>query len=302
MIYDSLLLHLALAFAVGSLWVLLVTVIAERAGSAVGGVVGGLPSTSAFSFFFIGINESSDAAVQATTVFPLAFSFTCAFLLFYVFFAKKGFRVGLSISLLIWFAVSALIVILKLKSFAFSLVVGVLVSAAIYYVFAERLDLENVTGEKMDYTTLQLLGRGVLAGSLVLLAVVASQIGGPVLGGIFSAFPAVFTSTLYIVNQSRGTDFSRSVTKPLVVSSILTVIPYCIAIRCLYPSLGIWIGTISSYAVIVPLDFLAYRLVSRKVTLGSYLAPNRGAYARCAHANTFKARRKPSQNIVRRRI
>jgi uncharacterized membrane protein (GlpM family) len=264
MLSDSLLLHLALAFAIGSVWVALVTVIAERAGSTVGGIVGGLPSTSAFSFFFIGINQSSDAAVQATTVFPLAFSFTCAFLLFYVFFAKKGFRVGLSVSLLIWFAVSALIAISNLKNFALSLVGGVLISAAIYYLFAERLNLKNFPSEKMHYTTLQLLGRGAFAGFLVLVAVLASQIGGSIVGGIFSAFPAVFTSTLYIINKSKGIDFSRSVAKPLAMCSILTVIPYGVAVRYLYPSLGIWIGTVISYAIVAPLAFLAYRLVERK--------------------------------------
>jgi uncharacterized membrane protein (GlpM family) len=261
MIPDSLSLHLALAFALGSLWVVLVTVIAERAGSTAGGIVGGLPSTSAFSFLFIGINQSPDAAVQATTIFPLAFSFTCAFLLFYVFFARKGFGVGLSVSLLIWFAISALIAISNLKNFAISLVGGVLLSAAIYYVFAERLNLKNFPPEKIHYTILQLLGRGVFAGCLVVVAVIASQIGGSVLGGIFSAFPAVFTSTLYIVNKSRGTDFSRSMTKPLAMSSILTVIPYSIAVRYLYSSLGIWIGTVISYAIAVPLGFVAYRLV-----------------------------------------
>lgn len=264
MISDSLLLHLALAFAIGSVWVALVTVTAERAGSTLGGIVGGLPSTSAFSFLFIGINQSSGAAVQATTVFPLAFSFTCAFLLFYEFFAKKGFGIGLSISLLIWFTISALIAISNLRNFTLSLAAGVVISAAIYYVFTERLNLKKFPPEKMRYTTLQLLGRGALAGSIVLVAVIASQIGGSVLGGIFSAFPAVFTSTLYIVNKSEGKEFSRSVTKPLAVSSTLTVIPYGIAVRYLYPSLGIWIGTLISYAIVAPLGFLAYRLVDRK--------------------------------------
>jgi uncharacterized membrane protein (GlpM family) len=260
-ISDSFLLHLVLAFAVGSIWVPLVTVIAERAGSVAGGIVGGLPSTGALSFFFIGINQSSAAAVQATTVFPLVFGFTCAYLLLYAFFAQRGFRFGLSVSLLMWFAVSALIDVFSPKSFAFSLVGGVLVLAVTNYLLAERLSLRSCPPEKVRYTTLQLLGRGVLAGALVLVAVTANQIGGPVLGGIFSSFPAVFTSTLYIVNTSRGTDFSRSVTKPLAVSSTLTVIPYCIAIRYTYPILGIWLGTISSYAMIIPLGYLAYRLV-----------------------------------------
>jgi len=52
MIEYSALLHLVLAFAVGSLWVTVITIIAEKKGSVVGGILGGLPSTSAFSFFY----------------------------------------------------------------------------------------------------------------------------------------------------------------------------------------------------------------------------------------------------------
>jgi len=138
MIADSLLIHYVLAFAVGSLWVVLVTVIAEGRGSAVGGILGGLPSTAAFSFLFIGLNQSASAAVQATTVFPLVVSFTGAFLLFYAFFARKGFSVGLTISLLIWFLASGIIAVSGLKNFTFSLGSGVLVSAAVYYFFCQE--------------------------------------------------------------------------------------------------------------------------------------------------------------------
>lgn len=262
MISDSLILHLALAFAVGSAWVTIITVIAERFGSAVGGVVGGLPSTSAFSFFFIGTNQSPDAAVQATTIFPLAFSFTCAFLLFYAFFAQKGFRVGLSISLLIWFAISGLIAISSLRDFTLSLIGCIVVSSVVYYVLARKLKLEKQGGVQINSTLSQLIYRAILAGSIVVLAVLLSQIGGSVLGGISSAFPAIFVSTLYLMSRSKGTDFSRAMTKPLMISATLTVIPYSIAVRFLYPSLGIWLGTISSFAIAAPFAVLSYYAVS----------------------------------------
>ena len=105
MVSDYFFLHLILAFAVGSLWVTIITIVAEKKGSVLGGILGGLPSTSAFSFFFIGINQSSAAAVQATTVFPLAFGITSAYLFLFAFFAQKGFSRGISVSLLVWFAV-----------------------------------------------------------------------------------------------------------------------------------------------------------------------------------------------------
>ena len=110
MISATFLLHLILAFVVGSIWVTIITIIAEKKGSTLGGILGGLPSTSAFSFFFIGINQSSTAAVQATTVFPLAFGITSAYLLFYAFFAKRSFRRGIIISIIIWFGLSGLVI------------------------------------------------------------------------------------------------------------------------------------------------------------------------------------------------
>ncbi len=77
---DLLILHLVLAFTVGGAWVSFATLIAERYGSALGGLVGGLPAISIVSFLFIGLNQGPATASQATAVFPLALSFTMSFL------------------------------------------------------------------------------------------------------------------------------------------------------------------------------------------------------------------------------
>jgi hypothetical protein len=264
MIDSSVLLHLLLAFVVGSLWVTAITVISEKKGSVVGGILGGLPSTSAFSFFFIGINQSSAAAVQATTVFPLAFAVTTAYLFFFAFFAQKSFSRGIVLSLAIWFAVSALIYASGFRSFAFSLILGVGISALTYFFFI-KLKLQNLKGQNKLYKPQEIVVRGVGAGSLVALSVVLSQIGGPVLGGIAAAFPAVFTSTLIILCRSKGTEFSRAMTKPLVFSGILTIIPFSVAVRYLFPVLGVWLGTLVSYLLVVPLVFLSYYAVNCQV-------------------------------------
>jgi len=262
MLSYPLLLHLMLAFAVGSSWVTIVTIIAERVGTTVGGVLGGLPSTSAFTFFFIGVNQSPEAASQATTVFPLAFGFTCVFLLLYALFARKGFREALSLSLLAWFAFTLLTAVSGLADFTLALVGGIAISLAVYFAF-RVLSLRNLAGAKIHYTPLQLVERSILAGALVFVSVLLSQVGGPILGGISSAFPAVFTSTLYIVNRSRGSDFSRAITKPLMLSGSLTIFPYSVAVRLLYPVLGIWLGTLISYGVVVPLAVLSYYIIAR---------------------------------------
>ena len=258
MVSDIFFLHLILAFAVGSLWVTVITIVAENKGSVLGGILGGLPSTSAFSFFFIGVNQSSAAAVQATTVFPLAFGVTSAYLFFFAFFAQKGFGRGILLSLLIWFASSGLIVASGLRNFGFSLIVGAAISVLIYYFFVKKLKLQKLKGQAINYRVSDVVLRGVGAGSLVLISVFLSQIGGPVLGGIAAAFPAVFTSTLIILKKSRGTEFSRAVTKPLVLSGILTIYPFTVAVRYLYPIIGIELGTLVSYILVVPLVILLF--------------------------------------------
>jgi len=263
MIDNLFFVHLVLAFAVGSLWVTIITVIAEKRGSMVGGVLGGLPSTSAFSFFFIALNQSTAVAVEATTVFPLAFGITIAFLLLYAFFTQRGFGKGLTVSLFVWFALSAIIVMLGVRNFVISLVAGISISILTYFGFTRTLRLQNLEGEPKLYRIRDVLLRGIGAGSLVLLSVLVSQFGGPVLGGIAAAFPAVFISTLIILNNSRGTEFSRAMTKPLAICGILTIIPYCVAVHFLYTATGVWFGTLTSYFIVVPLAFLSYRL-SRK--------------------------------------
>jgi hypothetical protein len=49
-------------------------------------------------------------------------------------------------------------------------------------------------------------------------------------------------------------------TKSLAFSGILTVIPYSVAVNFLYPIVGVWIGTLLAYLVVLPLAFLAYTI------------------------------------------
>ncbi|MDI9559183.1 MAG: DUF3147 family protein, partial [Pseudomonadota bacterium] len=46
-------LKLILSFIVGSLWITMVTILAEKYGTRIGGLMAGLPSTILISLFFI---------------------------------------------------------------------------------------------------------------------------------------------------------------------------------------------------------------------------------------------------------
>jgi hypothetical protein len=248
---------LILAFLVGGGWVTFVTWATENYGGELGGFFGGLPSTTAFAFLFIGWIESPVAAVGATTSFPFFMSFTGAFLLVYAFFSKRGFISGLAAALSVWFF-AALLITLSGPSFEISLIGCSLVSLSTYFGL-RRLRLASLRSTRPSYAWPLRLLRFVISGGIVVAAVLASEVGGPIFGGVFSAFPAVFTSTLYTVSRSEGTEFSRGMTPSLMLSAILTVIPYSIAVRYLYPSVGIGYGTVGAYGVAIAIGVVYYR-------------------------------------------
>jgi len=246
---DLFWLHLILAFVVGSIWVTLTTIAAERFGSKVGGFIGGLPSTAVVSFFFIGLSQTPAVASQATTVFPLVYGFTGLFLVLYATLANRGFKIALLGSLTAWFVLSAMVVTLNVRSFTFSLVAYVLILLVSYYVLEKRLELISAPKAKIHYSAQQIVWRAAFSGFVIAFVIFISKYAGPVFGGIFSAFPAVFISTLVISFYSRGIQFSQAITKPLLVTGMVTIVIYSIGVRYFYPVLGLVFGTLMAYAV-----------------------------------------------------
>lgn len=123
---KSALLLILLSFGVGSVWITLTTVLADRFGSKIGGFIGGLPSTAAVSLFFIGFTQSPETAAQATTVFPLSYAFTGLFLVLYALLWRRGFWAALLLSLSTWFGLSACVVVFHLENFLLSVGVYIL--------------------------------------------------------------------------------------------------------------------------------------------------------------------------------
>ena len=261
---DLLILHLILAFVVGGAWVSSATLVAERYGSALGGLVGGLPAISIVSFLFIGLNQSPETASQATIVFPLALSFTMSFLLVYATVSKRGFPVAFLSALIVWVSLSAITALLNLRNLFFS--VGAFLSVAIFYfyILKARMKLPHIGGAQLIYSLPQAAFRAVVGGSIIALAVLLSQLAGPEVGGVASSFPAIFSLTLFFSYRTRGMELSRALTKPLLVSASLTAFPYSLLVGYLYPVLGVGIGTIVALLCAVPLVALAHLLINVK--------------------------------------
>jgi len=260
------LLHILLSFGIGSVWIALTTIFADKHGSKIGGFIGGLPSTAAVSLFFIGLAQSPESAAQAATVFPLSYAFTGLFLVLYAFLWRLGFLSALLLSLAAWFGLSSLVVVFRLENYPLSVGAYVLFFVVAVYLLEYKMNLPSTAKERLRYSLGQVLGRAVFGGAVVAFAVFMSIIGGPVAGGVFSAFPAVFVSVLVISYKTRGLPFSRAMTKPLLVTGMVTIFPYAAGVKFLYTGLGLWLGTLGALLISAVSAFFTFLFIRKHLT------------------------------------
>ena len=102
--------------------------------------------------------------------------------------------------------------------------------------------------------------RGTLGGLVVTLVVIVSMVGGPLIGGVFAAAPAIWSSSLYVTARTHGVEFSRALTASFMRTGMLTIIPFTIAVRYFFTTTGIWFGTGLAYLIISPLAYAAWKL------------------------------------------
>ena len=101
---------------------------------------------------------------------------------------------------------------------------------------------------------------------MIAFAVFMGKIGGPVYGGIFATFPAMFLSTLVITYRAGGAEFSRAVAKSLFVSGIINVVLYAIAVRYLYVWFGLAYGTAGALVFCGVTGYLTYLFMKARLS------------------------------------
>jgi uncharacterized membrane protein (GlpM family) len=258
-------LKLGLSFIVGSLWVTLTTLSAERFGSKVGGLIGGLPSTVVIALLFIGYTQSPQIASQATTVMPLAQGLNGLFVISFMILIKRGPGPATLGALLVWFGQSAILYMLNIQSFWISLVGWLILLVACYWMIETWMKIPSASGMRASYQPSQLIWRALFGGLVIALAVLMGKLGGPILGGIFGSFPAMFLTTLLITFKSSGPDFSRSVGKSLLISGLVNVPIYEIVVRYLYPEIGLLPGTAIGLLTSLVTGYLTFQFIRTRV-------------------------------------
>lgn len=263
---DIFLLKLILTFIVGGLWINLSTIIAEKYGTKIGGVIAGLPSTVVVTLFFIGWTQSAQFASQSTAIVPIVTGISGFFVAVYFLLAKRGFFFSLLSSLIIWFALSLTLVKLNFNNLTYSIIGLIFFILASYFILEIKSKVKSEGKRIVKYTAKQLAFRGILGGSIMALGVFLAKIGGPLIGGAFAAFPAMFLGTIIITHFAHGKDFSAAVMKSMMISGTINVSVYAIAVRYFYIMFGLILGTVISFAISLITGYVVYLFVNKKMS------------------------------------
>lgn len=263
---DAFLTKLIIAFFAGSVWITISTVISEKFGTKLGGVLAGLPSTVVISLFFIGWTQSPLVASESTAIIPFVVGIYTLFIVTYVFVSRFNFYLAILASLAVWFLLSFSLVLLKFSNFAYSLIGFLALLLFSYYALEKKLHITSEGRKAIKYTAQKIAIRAVLSGTVIAFAVTMAKIGGPLLGGMFAAFPAVMLSTAVITYLAHGKSFSHAVMKVLMVSGSVNVVAFAIAVRYTYPRLGLAYGTLSSFAASLIVAYLVYTFINKKMS------------------------------------
>jgi hypothetical protein len=263
---DSFFIKLILSFLIGSAWVVCATIITERFGSKVGGIIGGFPSTVAVSLLFIGLARSPELVVETTTLFPAAFAVNAFFILCFVLSISRGAAVAFGGAIAVWFLLQYILVVSGLHSLVVAMGIWLLVLFGSIYLLEHVLRIPSCAGVAIHYRSRDLLWRAGFSGTVIVIAVSMGSLGGPALGAMFSSFPAVFLSTLFIAYRSLGQDCSRGLSKSLLIGGLVNCVVYALLVRYLYPRAGLAGGTLLACALTSGVSLFTLRLMSRHLT------------------------------------
>jgi hypothetical protein len=260
-ILDPFYMKLATSFFVGGLWISGVTYLAERLGTRLGGLLAGLPSTVVLAMLFIGWTQGPEMVYQTTTAFPIAFGVLGPFLLMAAGALRFGIGVAFGSAFLVWAVLQWLVIRFTPSSYGVAAIfwagMFLLTLAAMIWV----LKLRPRDGRRLEYSARQMLLRAVFSGGVIVCSVVASKLGGPVWGSIFSSFPAVFTTSMVITYYSLGDDFARSMTLSLLVSAMVNCMVFVSVLRWSVLTFGVLPACMLAYLSSFISAFLLYRFV-----------------------------------------
>ncbi|MEC7111580.1 MAG: hypothetical protein VXX03_05520 [Candidatus Thermoplasmatota archaeon] len=229
-----------------------VTLVIERWGGRIGGVLGTIPTTIVPAGIGLALASDEAALAASLAVVPYGMLINGCFLLVYVLVPPRLSSDGggalvltSTTALLVWSAFGALVLLaldpLLLRVAPMTLgLVGTL-ALAVMGVLVARGPRPAPAGHRSP-GSIEIMARGLAAGTAIGLAVYLSGLGLPLLAGLSSVFPAIFLTTMVGLWVSQGPDVPLGAAGPMLLGSTSVAVYACLAMWSL-PALGVWWGS-----------------------------------------------------------
>ncbi|MHB1865395.1 MAG: DUF3147 family protein [Candidatus Saccharimonadales bacterium] len=216
-----------LSFIVGGSFVSLVIWISEHSGPTIGGAIAGIPQTILISLASICLTEGSVATKIASNVIPVIL--LASILYAYTFIqsarsidGKNKHLLAILLAMFVWL-VAALIIhfIFHTSNIIVTSITGIFGIMIAHFIFK---GWRSANPKSLKRSRHIYIVRFFISGAVVLAAVLAAKLLGPLWGGVISGFPATFSTSLYFLNKSQGCKFTEGFAKRLPLATISTLI------------------------------------------------------------------------------
>lgn len=263
---STFLFKLILTFTIGGAWITMATVLAEKYGTKLGGVIAGFPSTAAIALFFIGWTHTPVFASQSTTLIPIICGINALFVVIYLLLSRRNFWLAITVALIFWLIFSLFLIKINFNNFFYSLLGSMILALLAYYILEKKSKIPSEGKKTVKNTVPRLLFRAALGGFIIALAVFLAKVGGPLVGSAFAAFPALFLGTIIVTHFAHGKSFSAAVMKVTVISATINISIYASSVRYLYPLFGLIVGTGLSFIISLIIGYLIYMFAREKMS------------------------------------
>jgi uncharacterized membrane protein (GlpM family) len=245
-------------FFLSALIVIIIMFIAERYGTKTGGIFGTLPSTIVIAFIFIAINKDVNFASQSASIVPAELGINVIFLFCFSIYVKKSIFQAFVVAIVVWTIFSSILVIINLINIYASITIFFISLIFTFSILEKYIKVHSTKNVKVHYTPKKIAFRGILAGIIIAISVLLSNVGA-VISGIFSVFPAILTSTMLIASREHGPEFASGMAKSMILG-ISSVMCYATIIHFLYPLYGIFWGSIFAYILSILVTLIIFKL------------------------------------------
>lgn len=233
------------------------SVVAERSGPLLGGVIISLPISSGPGMFFLAL-QAEDRFIADSVLYTLAMS--AAIAVFLIVYPRLAVRFGAFTSvggaLLVWCGVGYLVQFLPLQLWS---ALGLTLAAFAAAIWIPRPPGLKPPPRPVGISGLELIGRALITGGIIATVVSISALIGPQATGVLMAFPTAFTSIALIMHRRHG---GPAAAATLLASTVgmLSFVAYLVTLYSLtmplgaLPALGAAIGVAAVASTAIALD------------------------------------------------